>query len=840
MKSFRCLNKKLIALILIVILAPAVFTGCSGGGNASLQNGDFEAGSGSKITDWSQYNYQKNVGDSKCTSISLVDDGYSGKCVKIDSQSTNDARIYQKLSVKKNSYYKVSAMVRIDEAVVSGAGFIISGIGTHGKSEGLYQTDGQWQEHVVYFHTGSDQTSLEVSLGLGGYGSESSGTVYVDQVSVEKVEAVPDGYTAAEVAPFDTAKEESGSGTPIYLQALFLVLVVGLIIYVFATVTRHDDERIRLGQSLSETPARLNRRDVIIILIMTVVCACTSFYKLGDTQAANSYWKPSASGESVTVEFSKEVTVSRVTFSPNVPNTGNAAYAVFYEREDGSGDYVQAFQFDRDDIAFFEWHIQDTTFTTRRVRVSVQVRGMGLNEMAFWEKTSEGSYQQIPVTVIATEYEDKENSHTPEKLFDEQTLAQAYRTFENGTYFDEIYFPRTAYEHLHGLSIYEVTHPPLGKTIISIGITIFGMNPFGWRFMGTLMGVCLVPIMYLLAFKLFKKRGYAFIASFLLMMDFMRTTQTRLATIDTYSVFFILLMYYFMYDYFAQRSYDRPFWKGMLSLGLSGLCFGLGAAAKWTSIYAGVGLAVLFFLAKLSEGTDLAAGRYKVPEGKRSWLVGNLIPTCLMCVVFFVIIPLGIYILSYLPYMPSNPDKSLLEVVWDNQNYMYNYHANLNATHYYQSSWYSWLIDGRPIYYYSSSSAGLAAGIRASVVSMGNPAIWWTGLACLVPALYFAWVRKEKMMLVVFIGYACQLFPWILVTRCTFIYHYFTAVPFLILMIVYVIKCLYEDKIINRKVIAVYLGIVVLLYILFYPVMVGIPVKDAYIDVLRWFSTWEF
>ena len=91
------------------------------------------------------------------------------------------------------------------------------------------------------------------------------------------------------------------------------------------------------------------------------------------------------------------------------------------------------------------------------------------------------------------------------KLFDEQELAQAWRTYENGTYFDEIYFPRTAYEHINGLKIYETTHPPLGKTLISLGIRIFGMNPFGWRFMGTLMGVLLVPIIYLLALKLLKR-----------------------------------------------------------------------------------------------------------------------------------------------------------------------------------------------------------------------------------------------------------------------------------------------------------------------------------------------
>ncbi len=836
MKKFLCLNKKVGLLVLVILVSLASLVGCSG--NQALNNGDFEKGNGAKITEWSQYNYQKNVGDSACTTISLVADGYTGQGVKIESRSSNDARIYQKLAVKKNSTYKVTVMVKIDGTLTGGTGFNISGIDTFGHSEGLFTTDGKWRQQTAYLKTGAEQSSLELSLGLGGYSNESSGIVYIDDVQIEKVSKVPAGVEPFSVESYNTQKEETGGDTPWYFQALFLVLVVGLVMYVMATIMRHDDHKIALGESLSEPRARLGKKDYILLAVLTVVCAVTSFYKLGDAHGVSSHWKPSASGEYVTVEFPEETTISRVTFNPNVPNTSNAAYSVAYET--GDGEYKEAFSFDREDIAFFEWHLQNVTFTAKRVRVTVQVRGLGLNEMAFWEKDAEGTYTLVPVTVVETHSEDETNPHTPDKLFDEQELAQVYRTFENGTYFDEIYFPRTAYEHIHGLSIYEVTHPPLGKTIISIGISIFGMNPFGWRFMGTLLGVCLVPIMYLLAFKLFKKRGYAFIASFLLMTDFMRTTQTRLATIDTYSVFFILLMYYFMYDYFSQRSYDRPFWKGMISLGLSGLCFGLGAAAKWTSIYAGVGLAVLFFMAKIAEGMDVSSGRYKVPEGKKSWFVGNFIPTCLMCVVFFIIIPLTIYVLSYIPYMASNPDKSLIEIVLDNQEYMYNYHANLNATHAYQSSWYSWIVDGRPIYYYSSSSAGLPAGIRASVVSMGNPAIWWTGLACIVPALYFAWKRKEKMMLVAFIGYACQLFPWILVTRCTFIYHYFTAVPFLILMIVYVIKCLYEDKVINRWVIAVYLGLVVLLYILFYPVMVGIPVKESYIDALRWFSTWSF
>ena len=57
----------------------------------------------------------------------------------------------------------------------------------------------------------------------------------------------------------------------------------------------------------------------------------------------------------------------------------------------------------------------------------------------------------------------------------------ASSTYYNSTYFDEIYHARTAYEQLRGVYPYEVSHPPLGKEILSLGIVLFGMMPFGWR-----------------------------------------------------------------------------------------------------------------------------------------------------------------------------------------------------------------------------------------------------------------------------------------------------------------------------------------------------------------------
>ena len=130
-----------------------------------------------------------------------------------------------------------------------------------------------------------------------------------------------------------------------------------------------------------------------------------------------------------------------------------------------------------------------------------------------------------------------------EALTDEQGVVPLYISYENSTYFDEIYHARTAYEHILQLEPYENTHPTLGKLIISVGIRIFGMNPFGWRFMGALFGVLMLPVLYHLLKQLFGKTLLCTAGVVLFAFDFMHFTQTRIATIDTYAVFFLLLMY---------------------------------------------------------------------------------------------------------------------------------------------------------------------------------------------------------------------------------------------------------------------------------------------------------
>ena len=200
------------------------------------------------------------------------------------------------------------------------------------------------------------------------------------------------------------------------------------------------------------------------------------------------------------------------------------------------------------------------------------------------------------------------------------------------------------------------------KILISVGIAIFGMNPFGWRIMGTLFGIAMLPFLYLLWKKMTGNTPAAALACFLFAFDFMHFTQTRIATIDVYITFFVIAMYYFMYSYCSMSFYDTPLHKTFIPLGLCGVCMGLGIASKWTGVYAGCGLALLFFahlLRRYREYLYAKAHPGKSTNGiDHKYIVKNFpndtIKTIDFCLTFFVLIPAVIYLLSYLAFVDNS------------------------------------------------------------------------------------------------------------------------------------------------------------------------------------------
>ena len=494
---------------------------------------------------------------------------------------------------------------------------------------------------------------------------------------------------------------------------------------------------------------------------------------------------------------------------------------------DSDWEYVQDIELK----SVFKWDTYALNTPATAVRLTNITKDTAIGELVFTD--ADGQYVQI------------KQADTYYPLFDEADTFPGELSAQTGTYFDEIYYTRTVYEFMRGLPTYENTHPPFGKVLITLGAFLFGTTPFGFRFMGALLGALMLPFMYLLGRNITKNRAMGAFTAFLFAFDFMHFAQTRLATIDVFITFFVIIMYYFMERYIHLSFYDTPLKKTWIPLGACGIAFGFGIASKWTGAYAGAGLALLFFLLVFRRYREY---RYALstPEGetnhiKHAQIIAHFkeytLKTIGFCMIFFVTIPFVIYLLSYIPFVdPSHP--GLLERMAANQVNMFNYHSNLEATHYYSSLWYEWPTMIRPIFYYSQQLEG---DLRLGISAFGNPLIWWAGMPAFLYTLYLAVARRKKTAAFLVIGYLAQYLPWILVDRCTFIYHYFPSVPFVVLMLGYCFMRL-KKRLTARSfyiLLTAYAMSAFVLFIMFYPVLAGTPVSTDFVDMyLRWLDSW--
>ena len=598
---------------------------------------------------------------------------------------------------------------------------------------------------------------------------------------------------------------------------------------------------------------RLKRKDYLIMAVVTAVYSVVAFVNLGATEAPETAWTSTLAGESVVFDLG-ETNEFNMTYYGGICNS---SFTVSFSEDGEVWTEEKLAIYDQGEIFRWLWYTpvergDNGKFTrlesgypvqtARYIRITAEKAGLVLHEIAFLDENGEA----LPIANVTGYGGDGERAMNPMLLSDEQHTVPAYPSYYNSTYFDEIYHARTAYEHLHGLRPYETTHPPLGKVMIMWGIQLFGMTPFGWRFSGTLLGCLMLPLMYMLAKQLFKKTEYASFAMILMALDCMHFTQTRISTIDTYGVFFILLMYLFMFRYCQMNFYFDDFKKTLVPLGLCGISMGLGIASKWICIYAAIGLAVLFFYtmarrymeyraAKESGGGSPAEEKARQKFWKYFWITGAF------CVVFFIVIPLLIYYFSYYWYMKPMGGLSV-ESVWKAQESMFNYHSGLtNDDHYFKSPWYEWPLIVKPIWYYSGTEF-MESGIVSSISCMGNPAVWWCGAAAMLFVLIrLVRMRGERNYLYVAIGFAAQYVPWMLVPRSMFIYHYFASVPFIILAIVMVDRWLEQRNFRWRKALAIGLiAAAFVLFVAFYPLMSGTPVARSFANYLRWFNWYNF
>ena len=564
-----------------------------------------------------------------------------------------------------------------------------------------------------------------------------------------------------------------------------------------------------LTQTYAAANSRLTARDFFCMAAFTLIFGICIFYRLGSLHTPETFEtiKVGEVGENeIVLQFDGEQPISVISVYLGYKGKREISFSV-YDRSTDTWEIVKS------------RYSVESAFCWNDVEIDRTVSSLGMVLME-----DKAQIMEIVCLDDAGEPVLPDNAADYPQLFDEQELFIREPTYYDETMFDEVYHGRTAYEFLHGLSIYENTHPPLGKSIISIGIALFGMNPFGWRFMCALFGTLLIPLMYLFARKILCRTDIACLSAVLSGTAFMNTTLSRIATIDILVAFFSMFMFFCMYGYIQALSENKPMWQQRLWLLSGGISMGLAVAIKWTGVYAAAGTAVLFFWFLLEH-----IGGIKGIKEHRSFLV----KTGLWCVLCFIVIPFGIYTLSYLPFVKVYPDRGLFGHMIANAALMLSYHSSCVFDHPYSSEWYQWLYGSKPL---ADSRVYFADGTVSVVMTFLNPLLAVGGLIALLHQFYL-WKRKHcRRALFLIIAYASMLLPWLFVHRTVFVYQYFISSLILVPMIGNSVSVSRHRK----RNILVLSGISIALYVLYYPVLTGQSIRVDFVNqVLEVLADWN-
>ena len=535
---------------------------------------------------------------------------------------------------------------------------------------------------------------------------------------------------------------------------------------------------------------KISKKDFIVALIIMLLYAFVSFYKLGNMKSPNTFYN-NKKNNTIIVDLHGSQFINTI----KIFNGVRASDYTIYISEDGNEyDYLRSISKN----TVFSWDILPVTCKTRYLKIDF------LGETSVGEI---GLYNNNSKLISGTYYNSKFDRIT--SLNDEKELLPKAKSYMNSTYFDEIYFARTAYEYVYNLKIYEWTHPPLGKIIQAIPIYITHyMSPFNYRLMGNISGILLVGVMYFFGVILFKKKRYGIISSLLMCLDTFHFAHTRMGTVDSHLVLFITLSILFMYIFTTNNK--------IRYLLLSGIFFSLSISVKWTGLYSGIVLAIIYFI-YLFKNKQI-----------------NIKFVCLGST-FFVLIPIIIYLTIFIIFSNNYyKTNNISNIIKENQ-LMYNYHSKLNAKHNYSSSWYTWPISYKPVMYHNIKYIN---GVE-NISGVGNLIIWIGGFIGLIYCIIKFIKKKDKIALLLIICSLGLWLPYMFIGRIMFLYHYFPVLPFIFLSLVYLINDI--DNHFNIK--YSFVPIIIFSYIFFviyYPAVSGSVTNNNYHNYVELFDSWHF
>jgi len=392
-----------------------------------------------------------------------------------------------------------------------------------------------------------------------------------------------------------------------------------------------------------------------------------------------------------------------------------------------------------------------------------------------------------------------------------------------GYIFDEIYYAKNANSLItNGVELNSanqaefVVHPPLGKWLIGIGIKLFGNNEFGWRISAAMIGTASIVLIYLVALKLFDSILLASLTSAFLTLDGLNLVMSRVALLDIFLMFFVLLAAYFLLS--------NQYW-------LSAIAIGAATGVKWSGAY----LIPVFLLISIN------------------FVRSGLIKQLVIRFTQFILTPILIYLTTWLGWIFTNkgwdrnwaanqsdsfiPD--VLRNLWHYHSEILNFHTGLNDEHSYSANPWSWLILGRPTsFYYQTPAECGATSCAQEILAIGTPLLWWAATISLAVTIGFWLKQRDQISSFILTGVVVTYLPWFFFqNRTMFSFYAVTISPFLILALVYMISKLMQSGV-KRELIYIFVFFIFINFIYFLPIFTGLEIPYAAWLNRMWLPSW--
>jgi dolichyl-phosphate-mannose-protein mannosyltransferase len=399
-----------------------------------------------------------------------------------------------------------------------------------------------------------------------------------------------------------------------------------------------------------------------------------------------------------------------------------------------------------------------------------------------------------------------------------------------------------------------VVHPPLGKFLIGIGMAVFGAeSSFGWRITTALIGTATVLVLYFVAKAMTGSVPFATVAALLMAIDGLAIVMSRVALLDIFLTFFVLLAFWFVLldrrthidrlaARVAARADDgmRPAWGPVFWnrpwVVAAGVAAGAATGVKWSGLYAIAGLGIYLVV------TDALARRR---AGIGFWPTDAAFRQGPATFVLFVPVAVLVYLASWTGWLVTDDGYARQQGLWSYHKAIYDFHVGLSASHGYASPAWQWPLLLRPTsMYYQSTPQGEAGcgwpdGCVENIYSMPNPLIWYAAVAAVLYLAYRFVRTRDWRFALVLTGIGVTYVPWLLYPERTMFQFYTIAMlPFMLLALTFALRDIsgadHSDthrRLSGQRMVGVFLVVALALSAFWYPILIAMPVPYQF-----WYS----